>query len=566
MPTPPADQESERDAIADVLIVGYGPVGQLLAVLLARHGWQVIVLERWPQPFSLPRAVGFDSEAGRILAAAGIGDAFADFGEPSREYAWRNARGETLIEFDVAERGHCSWPDSTSFYQPALEAELIARGAGMPNLRVLRGHTVVDSIDDHEGVALIADTPEGTRRTFRGSWVIGCDGANSFVRDRIGTTTTDLGFARDWLICDVTLRESREFKPNNLQICDPARPRTAVSAGPGHRRWEFMRLPGEQVSDFGKVENAWRLLGLVDVTPENAQLDRHAVYTFRASWTDSWRSGRMLVAGDAAHVMPPFAGQGMCSGFRDAANLAWKLDLVLAGRADAAVLDTYVSERRAHVQHAVSMSVELGKVVCVVNPAAAADRDAAMLTARSRNIEPSAMERTAVKSLVTGFLRHDADGRPAKHAGDSTPQARVARDGRTGLFDELVGLGFVLITTADVTSLLGERELESLAATDTTLVRVRPAGTDPGDLAEHDVVDVDGAYLPYLAGMGAVAALVRPDFYLFGVAADEAELRDLVRDAADRLVAAPALSGRAASRFRQPCADGSVRIRRGARR
>ncbi|UOZ02747.1 bifunctional 3-(3-hydroxy-phenyl)propionate/3-hydroxycinnamic acid hydroxylase [Amycolatopsis sp. WQ 127309] len=532
---------AEGESAADVVVVGYGPVGQLLSVLLAQRGWRVVVLERWPEPFSLPRAVGFDSEAARLLAAAGIGDAFAEFGEPSREYAWRNARGQTLIEFDVAERGHCAWPDSTSFYQPALEAALIARGASMPNLRVLRGHTLVDTAERDDGVDLTAETSGGARRSFRASWVIGCDGANSFVRDRIGTTSTDLGFAHDWLICDVTLREPREFRPNNLQICDPARPRTAVSAGPGHRRWEFMRLPGERVSGFGDAGNAWRLLRLVDVTPENARLDRHAVYTFRASWADHWQSGRLLIAGDAAHLMPPFAGQGMCSGFRDAANLAWKLDFVLAGVADAALLDTYTAERRAHVRHAVTMSVELGKVVCVVNPAAAADRDGAMLTARSRNIGPPARERTAVKALVTGFLHHGADGLPAAHAGDSTPQARVAAGGRTGLFDEIVGLGFVLISTLDVASV---PDAGSLAAIGARPVRVRPAGTAAGDLAEHDVVDVDDVYLPYLAGLGAVAALVRPDFYLFGVAEDEDGLRRLVRDAAGRLTASRAPTGR----------------------
>ncbi|MEV5721644.1 bifunctional 3-(3-hydroxy-phenyl)propionate/3-hydroxycinnamic acid hydroxylase [Amycolatopsis mediterranei] len=523
---------------SDVLIVGYGPVGQLLAVLLAQRGWRVTVLERWPDPFRQPRAVGFDSEAGRILATAGIGDEFARFGEPSREYAWRTARGETLIEFDVAERGHCAWPDSTSFYQPELEAALTARGGGLPNLRVLRGHTVVDASED-DGVSVTAETAEGTRPAFRASWVIGCDGANSFVRERLGTTSTDLGFAHDWLICDVTLREPREFTPNNLQICDPARPRTAVSAGPGHRRWEFMRLPGERPSDFGSAANAWRLLRLADVTPENARLDRHAVYTFRASWADRWRSGRMLIAGDAAHLMPPFAGQGMCSGFRDAANLAWKLDLVLAGRAPAELLDTYETERRGHVRHAVTMSVELGKVVCVVNPVAAADRDRAMLTARRRNIDPPARERTAVKPLVTGFLRHDAAGRPAPYAGDSTPQARVSRGGRTGLFDEIAGLGFVLISTLDLAALLDRSCPDALAVVGARLVRVRPAGTPPGDLDVDDVVDVDGCYGPYLAGMGAVAALVRPDFYLFGAARDEAEVTDLVRDAARQLTAPP---------------------------
>jgi flavoprotein hydroxylase len=516
------------EPVPDVLIVGYGPVGQLLAVLLAQRGRRVTVLERWPEPFGMPRAVGFDSEAGRILAAAGAGDAFAEFAEPSREYSLRNACGQTLTEFTMAERGHCAWPDSTSFYQPALEAALIARGARLPDLRVVRGVTVVEARQDDDGVELVAETPGGERRTFAARWVIGCDGANSFVRERIGAPVTDLGFAYDWLVCDVTLREPREFTPNNLQVCDPARPWTAVSAGPGHRRWEFMRLPGERVADFGTTENAWRLLRLVDVRPENADLNRHAVYTFRASWADRWRSGRMFIAGDAAHLMPPFAGQGMCSGFRDAANLAWKLDLVLAGRADAGLLDSYGEERRAHVRHAVTMSVELGKVICVVRPAAAADRDAAMLTARERGIDPPAARRAAVHPLETGLLHRDADGRPARHAGAATPQARVAAAGRTGLFDDVVGLGFVLLATVDPAAVLGERRLSALAAAGARVVRVRSTGTE--DAGPHTVADVDYVYLPYLAALGSVAVLVRPDFYLFGAARDEPGLRELVDD------------------------------------
>jgi hypothetical protein len=173
----------------------------------------------------------------------------------------------------------------------------------------------------------------GVRHEAVARYVVGCDGANSFVRGTLGATVTDLGFFFDWLIVDVLPHVPKVWCPLNVQVCDPLRPTTLVSGGPGRRRWEFMRLPGEDLDELHRAETAWRLLGPWEVTPENARLERHTVYRFQARWVDTWRRGRLLLAGDAAHQMPPFAGQGMCSGLRDAANLAWKLDLVLAGTA-----------------------------------------------------------------------------------------------------------------------------------------------------------------------------------------------------------------------------------------
>ena len=229
-------------------------------------------------------------------------------------------------------------------------------------------------------------------RELRARFAVGCDGANSFVRERIGSGWHDLGFQFDWLVVDVLPSDPAWSGPLNWQLCDPARPTTLVSGGPGRRRWEFMRLPHESADELDGEDAAWRLLAPWGVHPGNAKLERHAVYSFRARWADRWRSGRALLAGDAAHLMPPFAGQGMCAGLRDAANLAWKLDLVLRGAAHEALLDSYASERAPHVSAMIELSVALGRVICVADPAEAAARDPRM-SAEARARSPRSRRR-----------------------------------------------------------------------------------------------------------------------------------------------------------------------------
>jgi flavoprotein hydroxylase len=532
-PAPVRPDAADGD-LNDVLIVGYGPVGQVLANLLAQRGWRVQVVERWPRPYPMPRAVAFDSEGARVLAAAGVAEIIGEIGESSGEYVFENADGQRLLEIEVRDRGWCGWPDSTSMYQPALEAALAACGTALPTLDLLRGYQATGIEQHPDEVWLFAAGLGGEERRLRARWVVGCDGANSFVRGQIGSTLTDLGFSRDWLICDVALDQPDQFRPNNLQICDPARPRTAVSAGPGHRRWEFMRVAGETVEGLNTEEQVWQLLKLFDVSPDRATLERFHVYTFETSYADQWRSGRLVLAGDAAHVMPPFAGQGMCSGFRDASNLAWKLDLVLRGIASEELLDSYEAERRAHVQHAIGMSVNLGKVICQTDPAAAADRDLVMLAARTRPVV-GARQGSPVHPLSSGLLLRDPEG-PRLPAGMLAPQGRVARGREVGLFDELVGRGFVLITTVDPEQLCDASSLTVLAGLGTRVVRILAPGTAPERAGGHEVVDVDGVYYTYLEQARASALLVRPDSYIFGSIADQPGLASAVRELQHQLV------------------------------
>ena len=271
-------------------------------------------------------------------------DGLAPQTEVMDSYLWRNAAGTTLLWLDGAPEvpAVSGWPASNMFHQPDLERLLAEAVSRQPGVTIRPGHDVRDVVVGSaagnvsgmaagEMVSVQADGPGGGRAQVRARWVIGCDGADSRIRQLAGLDVTDHHYQAQWLIVDVRPAEPVRWSPLNIQVCDPARPTTAVSGGPGRRRFEFMRLPDDPQDDFDSPSTAWRLLEPWGLTPANGVLERHALYTFGARLVDRWRRGRLLVAGDAAHQMPPFAGQGLCSGLRDAANLAWKLDLVLAG-------------------------------------------------------------------------------------------------------------------------------------------------------------------------------------------------------------------------------------------
>ncbi|MET9491114.1 bifunctional 3-(3-hydroxy-phenyl)propionate/3-hydroxycinnamic acid hydroxylase [Nocardia sp. NPDC006630] len=514
----------------DVVIVGAGPVGLATARMLGLRGHDVVILERWPEPYPLPRAVHFDDEIGRVFGSMDLAAEIKAISDPVPDhYEWRNAAGQALLRIDWSGNGPNGWPTANFFSQPQLEQVLARAVDAMPNVTLIRGAEVVDIDEtDHIVTVAVGDTAAqqpgqpvqastATRR-FTARYVIGCDGANSVVRQCMGAVMHDQGFFFDWLIVDTIPTDEQVWSPQNWQLCDPVRPTTIVSGGPGRRRWEFMRLPGEEAGELGTLERAWELLAGWGRTPANTQLERHAIYTFAARWADRWRRGRLMIAGDAAHQMPPFAGQGMCSGLRDAANLSWKLDRVLRGASSSSLLDTYASERSLHLQHAIAMSVELGKVICVLDTEQAAQRDSRMIAGGA---DPAVVLPVAARPVLgDGVVRAVGE-----LAGTMAPQFSVIAEEEPQLLDAATGYGAVLIVAADEPAerLLTESARRDLAQAGVTSISIAPEG-------EPDLRDHQREWTTWLAANAVAAVLIRPDHYIFGTAATVGDTSELAAE------------------------------------
>lgn len=502
----PTDRETP--GLVDVLIVGAGPVGLVTAILLGRAGWRVTIVERWPSRYPMPRACTIDHEALRILQAAGVMQDHADLFEPSRGerggYQIRNRAGVLLQAINWNRPAESGWANTNGFYQPDLEKVLESMALDLPSVELRRGWSAVDVTQDEDTVQLTlsrTDDPS-QREALRGSWLVGADGANSAVRTLVGIESVDADFEADWLVVDYEQLDDRQWDAFVTQYCDPVQPATAVNSGPGRRRFEFMRRADVTVEELNRPETAWSLMEPWGVNPENARLERHAVYTFRGRWARDWRRGRVFLAGDAAHLMPPFMGQGLCAGLRDASALAWRLSLVGSGQADESVLDTYGSERGAHVREIIDEAIAIGRVICELDPVKADERDARMQAELS---DPAAvLVEPPHPRLGDPSITEAGDDR----AGRLSVQARVEVDGAVGLFDDVVGGAWQLIGL-DVDPQVGvsEEQRTWFASLGGTASTVGPDGP---------VRDVDGAYRQWFDGHGCRIVLSRPDFYVYG--------------------------------------------------
>jgi 3-(3-hydroxy-phenyl)propionate hydroxylase len=484
------------NTVFDVAIIGYGPAGATLANLLGQRGLSTLVLEKEADIYPLPRAIHFDGEVMRVFETVGLRAAVETISRPGLTgMHFNNAQGETLlIRGGTNAHGPHGCATNHYFHQPELEAVLRQGTQRFGCVQVRTQHEVTAIEDEGDAVTLqVTDLQTGRSAPVRARYVVGCDGARSLVRKVLGSPMTDLGLHQPWLVFDVRLKTEVPGLPDHtVQHCDPARPMTYCNVTGNRRRWEIMLMPGDDPTQLVQPDTLWRLVSPW-VTPEQADIERAVIYTFHSVIAQGWRTGRLLLAGDAAHQTPPFLGQGMCAAIRDVANLAWKLDAVLHGRASDDLLDTYESERAPHVHAFIDLAVRLGNIIQTTDPQAARERDA-----KFKAGQPTIFEFPA-PGLGAGVWQGDAPP-----AAQIFPQPQLA-DGR--LLDEAIGQGFAVIATP---ALLAAVQAPTRQRWQQHAAVVLPA-TDPtllGWLQQHQVE----------------AVLLRPDRYIAGVARNAAGL------------------------------------------
>lgn len=486
----------------DVAIAGYGPVGQALAAYLGRAGVSVAVFEKDRYVFERARTGGTDDEALRFFQRLGLAQRIIDGIEEGTRIPgtmrFVNAAGDVLLNWPAGEEGPNGYRRLYMWHQPEVDRIVREYVEGLDQVEVHLEHQVEEVEAGEDSVLLRArDLRSGETVECEAAYVVGCDGARSTVRPAVGGAFEALAGSQNWVVVDLTLTREVDLPEEMVHYCDPRRPVTYIRNVGARRRWEFMVMPDEDPATMDAPEKIWELLSPW-LGPDDAEIYRAVSYTFHSLLADRWRNGRVLLAGDAAHLMPPMLGQGLCSGLRDVRNLSWKLAAVLAGRASEELLDTYGSERAPHVRELIELSTEVAAIIQTVDPEVAAERDAEMLAGDGEAL------RTPFPQLGPGLLPASAE-RPL---GTLFAQPRLA-DGR--LLDEASGEQFTILALPEL--------VESIDPT------LRERWNED---AVAIVADASAETRAALAAVGARAVLVRPDRYLLGTADSTEDLERLV--------------------------------------
>ncbi|MGB0872676.1 MAG: bifunctional 3-(3-hydroxy-phenyl)propionate/3-hydroxycinnamic acid hydroxylase [Solirubrobacterales bacterium] len=499
----------------DVAIVGFGPAGEALASLLGRGGHRIVVFEKFPHPYGLPRMSTLDGEIARLLQHAGDRERALSSAIPQLEVELWGAQHQRIgsLDWRYKRAGH---PSHLSVNQPDIEAAMEIKIAECPSVDVRWGREVTSFEPLVGGGYKITATSPGidggdpSEESVTARFLVGMDGASSMVRQRLGIDLEVVHQHQDrWVLTDFDVIGEL---PNGLDHriytdMDCEQPYFYGPNGKGRCRTDVRLLPGDADDIADDHDAAYEFLERrVGVPRSEVKVTRRVLYRFRSQIAKQLRVGNAFIGGDAAHAMPPFLGQGACTAMRDSAGLAWKLDLVLSGKADEALLDTYESERLEHSGQFVHGSFGTLSLVTVSDPEEAAMRDTFVQDQGAVEFHPD--------PIMDGVIRRSADGTPASDAGELAPQGQVSVDGSSPqLLDDVVGYGFQLLFREPVIEALGDQRRQRLAELGFLFIAV-----DCKDAGAQNVEDADGTYAEFFGTRGATALISRPDFYLFGIA------------------------------------------------
>jgi 3-(3-hydroxy-phenyl)propionate hydroxylase len=517
-------------AAVDVIIVGLGPTGASLAGLLGQRGVSVAVFDRLPDLYPLPRAAGLDHEVMRMVQELGVADRVTPHVQPYRPSEYRGMQGQLIKRLDAAPPPfRLGWAPNYVFQQPAFERVLRGRLAELPNVRMHTSAEVIGVGQDGEGVwADVRLEPEAQPARVQGRYLVACDGGSSPIRKQLGIKLEDLGFDEPWLVVDAIVNDDKlaELPQTQVQYCEAERPCTFVVGVGNHRRWEITLNPGDDLSTQFPDEQLWPLLSRW-LKPGEGRIWRSAAYRFHGLVAREWRQGRMLLAGDAAHMTPPFMAQGMVQGMRDALNLAWKLERVIKQGTPDALLDTYQQERRPHVTATTLAAMALGRVICERDPARASERDARLIAEQGGEVKTT-VRQNLIPGLGDGLIASATRG-----AGCILPQPFVHAGNFAGRLDDLTGATVRLIAIDALNAADRAALLEALMPLGGVLVQLGEPAAGSGPVV--NAIEDEGVMRTWLEGLGQRFAVARPDHYVYGTATSATDAVALLEQFHERL-------------------------------
>ena len=483
----------------DVAIIGHGPVGCALANMLGQFAISTIILDKEASGYRLPRACSFDDEVMRVFQTMGLAGRVCEIAEVGGSAHFVDSGGKALVTWlRPKSLSPNNWSVNYRFHQPDLE-NILREGLKRYVCVTTRwGSDVTGLTQDEYGTTLRYNKIASDEQCeLRATYVVGCDGAHSFTRSCMNSGIEDLGFRESWLIIDLLLKTA-ETEPTGetLHYCEEARSGSSVFVGSKRKRWEFRLKPSDNREEIRKPKNVWQLIERW-IGPDQADLERTAIYTFHSTIAEKWRQGRLFIAGDAAHQTPPFMGQGMCAGIRDAANLGWKLERVLKQSAPATLLDTYQSERRPHVKAFIELTIQMGQMINQTT--------SAIIAGNVTDPADGPQKLTTLKPTLGPGL----SGGQTKWHGHLFPQPRL-QSGE--LLDDKIGTRPALILRPEF-----RRHLS--AESDNNINTRKFAVIDDASTGLQDWFD----------STAVNAVLIRPDRYIFGTASSDSEVQELLR-------------------------------------